>query len=269
MRTAIVCALALAGCLPDDLPITDGTPPADASARELFESEVHPILARSCIGCHRNGAPSGNVTGFVDPSAQASYDLVVGYRAVVGDFSEANAPVLTFVTRDHHKGLSYSTADVAAIVRWLSAEVDEREPTSEPQPVSKEQAMQEWSGCMSLENFRAANMEAWRNVPTTAGVCEKCHNLGEYGQITTIEQPFFDAITQERQYFLQYFNYSAEQQQIVINETTLAAVAQGLAPHEAHPRFELENEGTIALRAFYDLTKQRKAAGTCDPSRLH
>lgn len=267
MRIAILCALALGACLPNDLPVTGGGPPDDASARELFETEVHPILSRGCIGCHRAGAPAGNVTGFVDPSAQASYDIVVGTRAVVGDFTEAGAPVLTYVTRDRHQNLTYSTDEIAKIVRWLAAEVDDREPTG-PAPQSREQLIQEWSGCMNLDDFRAANMQAWRTVNTAAGPCERCHNLGEYGHIATVEIDFFPTITEERQYMLQYFTYSAEQNEIVINTRGFEVVASGLAPHEAHPRFDVDNEGMDALRAFYDLAKQRKLAGTCDPPRL-
>ncbi len=266
-----------------------GTGPAAAEAKRLYEQDVHPVVAAKCIGCHNASGPVGNITGFVDSNLATAYSTASGYQIVVGDYTPAGAPIITKVTvspTSPHASLSYSTDEVSKMTAWLNKELEARTgtgpgpgpgPGAETPQAATLRLMQEWSGCMDLANFETANMKAWGNVQAGNSACKTCHNGAEYGMIASSQNtPFFDIITSDKYYMLQYFSVDlttgVANAKVIVNTRSFVGVAGGIAPHASHPQFDaLNNNGMEALNAFYDLTAAAKAAapnGVCGPPKL-
>lgn len=258
-----------------------GSGSAAVEAKRMFEQDVYPIVKGKCIGCHSSLGPAGNITGFVSPEVADSYITATGYQAVVGNWTPDGAPVLTIVTQQAHKGQSYAADEVTKITNWLNKELEARAggggggPTGTETPAQLTQRLvNEWTGCMTLENFTAANMTAWGNVNAGGGgQCKTCHGLGEYGHIASnVDQPFFDIISQDKYYLAQYFSVDIPNKKVIVNTRSFTGVGERLPPHQAHPGFNpTENNGFAALEQFYTLTETAKAAapgGVCGPSKL-
>lgn len=130
--------------------------------------------------------------------------------------------------------------------------------------------LKEWSGCMSLASFQAAQMASrWSALSSSGGNCGTCHNTGANGFIATAnESVFFSAISTNKYYLLGYFAVNLAQAKMVINTTNFAVVGGAQPPHTEHPTFPQSNAAMTALDQFYAATVARKAAGTCDPPRL-
>jgi len=263
-----------------------GTGAAAAEAKKLFTDNVQPIIAMKCIGCHNVTGPVGNITGFVDADKSNAYATAVGYQAVVGDYTPAGAPILTIVTMGMHKGNKYEADQISKITGWLNKEIEARTSGGtgsgsgsgtggESPQAASQRLLGEWSGCLSLANFEAADLRNFGNVNAGGGGnCKTCHALGEFGHIVSnVSSPFFQTITTNKYYMLQYFSVDLSMgvaaAKVAINTRSFAGVGNRLAPHEAHPGFDpVNNAGMAALQKFYTATMARKTAGTCDPPRL-
>jgi len=302
MRTflALIASLGLGACvggIDSPPPVGDdnggvgggGSGSAAVEARKLFDDNVRPIIAAKCVACHSVAGPVGNITGFVDTNATTAYETATGYQALVGDWT-VSAPILTKLSTGTHMNASkgadvvYSPTDISNITGWLSKELEARAGGTPP-PVGTESAAEatvrltkEWSGCMTLENFTAANMRAWGNVNAGGGGnCKTCHYNGEYGNIAeNVDQPFFDTISQDKYYMAQYFSVDLSggvpTALVIVNTRSFTGVGTGLAPHQSHPRFDPDNNnGMAALQQFYTLTMTAKMAapgGVCGPPKL-
>lgn len=298
---ALIASLGLVGCVgglestggPTDNPDPGGTgggtvdEDAAAQAKRLFEENVHPIATRQCIGCHSSTGPVNNVTGFVSSNLQDAYATAVGYQAVVGTWTPDGAPILTKITGDNktpsHQPLAYSNDEINKITEWLNKELEARGagtggPTG---PESAGQAttrlLNEWSGCMTQQNFEAADMRNWGNVNTNEGQCKTCHAGAEYGFVASnISNNFFNVITEDKYYMLQYFavdlSLGVAAAKIIVNDRSFEGVGNRLAPHQQHPGFNPQNNnGYAALQAFYTSTMAAKTAapnGVCGPTKL-
>jgi hypothetical protein len=263
-----------------------GSGSAALEAKKLFTDNVQPIIAAKCIGCHNVTGPVGNITGFVDADKATAYATATGYQAVIGDLTPAGAPILTIVTVGMHKGMRYEADQITKITSWLNKEVESRAGGGggtgsggtgggETPQAASQRLLGEWSGCMTLANFEAADMRNFGNVNAGGGGnCKTCHALGEFGHIVSnVSQPFFQTITENKYYLLQYFSVDLSMgvpaAKVIINTRSFAGVGNRLAPHEAHPGFNpTNNAGMTALQKFYTDTMAKKTAGTCDPPRL-
>ena len=304
MRTfiALIASLGLVACVggidspptetddPEEDGVGDGgSGSAAIEAKRLFETDVHPVIAAKCVGCHNVVGPVGNITGFVDTSLTSAYATAVSYQAVMGDRTPTGAPILTKITAaaktPSHVNLTYDATEVSKITGWLNKELEARAPGDDPVPPTGEtpaqatvRIMQEWSGCMTLDNFTAANMRAWGNVNAGGGGnCKTCHNQGEFGHVASnIDQPYFDIISQDKYYMLQYFSIDmtggVAAAKVIINNRSFEGVGNRLAPHQQHPNFNpTDNNGYRALEAFYLSTNTAKLAapaGVCGPPKL-
>jgi hypothetical protein len=263
-----------------------GSGSAAIEARQLFETNVYPIISSKCGSCHSSSGPVGNVTGFVAPTATDAYVTAVGYQALVGDWTPTGAPILLKVAAGHN-GTSYTQADKDNIAAWLNKELAARAgggtgsgsgTTVESPADATVRVTKEWSGCMTLANFTTANMVAWGNMRADNSACKTCHVDGEYGQIASdiadgAPVSFFKTISTNKYYMAQYFSVDLSQgtaaAKIIINTRSFTGVGSALAPHTEHPRFTLDGStGLTALQKFYDLTMAAKTAGTCGPSTL-
>jgi len=254
------------------------------NAKPEFDQNVYPIVKAKCIGCHSSAGPSGNVTGFVATDAAQGYVTLTGYTALVGNYTPTSAALLNKISAGH-QGITYTADEISKITGWLEKEASLRTgtpvgPDPNPNPESPSAATQrlltQWSGCMSLDNFNQANMaDAWGNLNTTNNQkCVNCHVNGAEGFIASnVPEPFFNTISSNKYYMLQYFTVDLTQgtaaAKIIINTVSFDGVSKGQDPHREHPRFNsTQNNGMTALQSFYDLTMARMAAGTCDPARL-
>lgn len=291
---AVTAAAGLVGCVGGiDMPNTPPTPttpppgsvgdggtgPAAAEARKLFEDNVYLIADAKCGGCHSSAGPSGNVTGFVAPTKTDAYVTAVSYQAVVGDWTPAGAPLLTKIAAGH-QGIVYTDDEKSKITAWLNKELEARAGgggggTTQPPPGESPAEItlkltKEWSGCMTLANFTAANMKAWGNMRADNSACKTCHDNGEYGMIAQdIDNPYFTVLSTDKYYMAQYFSVDVPNKKMIINTKSFTGVGTATPPHTQHPRFNLTGStGLAALQKFYDSTMAAKTAGTCGPPTL-
>lgn len=304
MRTlfALIATVGLIGCVGgiQTTPTTDDPDPggvggggsgsAATDAKRLFETNVYPILgaaARNCQGCHTNGSPQGNITGFYSPDLSTAYVTAVGYQALVGDWTPTGAPILQKIMGPNktasHQSITYSNDEVNKVTEWLNKELEARGAGTgggsgtETAGQVTQRLLEEWSGCMTLTNFEAADLRQMGNSQSNEGRCRTCHNGGEYNFIASdTSTPFFDVISQNKYYMLQYFSIDLSQgleaATVIVNTRSFEGVGNGLAPHQAHPQFDPNNiNGTQALQNFYDTTMAAKTAapnGVCGPKKL-
>jgi hypothetical protein len=237
-----------------------------AAGRAEFKASVHPILQKcSGGGCHDTNGTSGTLSRFYNTNADTSYDATVGLPDLVKGFQPI-APLVTHL-EPNHKGLTYTPAEKTAILKWLQTEATARAGTTPTPVVDSKALLKEWSGCLSLANFQAANMAtAWGNLAgTNLQRCVNCHQTGLGILINLNAQTFFDGITKNLALMLKYFTVSTADAKVVINTGSFQA-SLGVADH---PQFNVTNNaGMTALKKLYDDTVARKAANQCDPPRL-
>lgn len=301
MRSTLLAAIAtvgLVGCVgglesgtPDPLesPDGDGNDNGDnpaggdlTQAKALFDQNVFAVIQKCSGGaCHSENATGATLTRFVALDAAKGWQIATNYTALVGNFAPSAAPILTFIKPGNHKGMSWSTDEESKITAWLNKEVEVRNGQTTPPPTgaetlsqATERVLSEFAGCMSLTNFQTANMKAWGNVTAENNEqCRDCHVTGGHGYFASdLDQPFYTVISTKKYYFLQYLTVDltmgAAAAKVIVNESSFRGVSNGQDPHREHPRFNAtNNNGMTALKAFYDATMARKAAGTCDPPR--
>src|SRR5262245_11794502 len=123
---------------------------------------------------------------------------------------------------------------------------------------SSDALVREWSGCMTLEHFRLANMAtAWGSLAASNGnACSSCHGTGLMGfHADRDEVAMFNAISTVKGFLLTFFAPDVANHKMIVNEVIFQAVSTGKAPFEGHPQFEPKtNAGMAALRSFYDVT---------------
>lgn len=310
MRKTLLAALAvgLVGCVggiesgggtgPDPLETGDGDGndngdnPAGGdltAAKQLFDEGVFPLVQKcGGIACHAESAVGATLTRFVADDAARGWQVATNYTALVGNYVAANAGIITYIDGRNHQAMpDWSATEKAAITAWLDKELELRsgQPTdpgtggtggTETLAQATERVLSEWAGCMTLENFNAANMaQAWGAMQAQNNQeCDNCHSNGDGGFFATRYQPgrFFEIIQTKKYFFLQYMTVDltngAAEAKIVINDMSMRGVANGQDPHREHPRFNADNnQGRNALLQFYNATMQRKQNGECDPPK--
>jgi hypothetical protein len=136
--------------------------------------------------------------------------------------------------------------------------------------------MSQFAGCMTIENFNAANMaNAWGNLNAQNNQqCENCHVNGGEGFIASrLAEPFFATISTKKMFWLQYFTVKLDEgpanAKVIINTVSFQGVANGEDPHREHPRFNAtNNNGMNALNQFYNTTMTAVQGGLCQPKPL-
>ena len=229
------------------------------------------------------------------PTVDNAHTTIVGYTAVVGNFTTATAPVLLKI-QNGHQAITYSSDEVNKITAWLDAEVLWRNAPAgggtgsgtgsgttggETPAQATQRVLAQWSACMTKTNFDAANMAgAWGNMTANNNQrCSNCHAAGDGGFIASVDsQLFFDVVSSNKYYMLQYFSVKLDltnlaNSKIEINTKSFLGVSTGQDPHREHPRFNATtNNGMTALNTFYNTTMMAVTAagptGTCGPSKL-
>jgi hypothetical protein len=262
----LVTAMAmLVGCGVGELPGPSGGPDApnidpNASARQVFDQRVYPILKDKCDGgnCH---AESNTANGpFVAAMAGQGYEKANTAR-LIGDYRN-NPPIFSKI-QPGHNGATYDDANRAAINAWLAKEVAERGETQD--------LLRTWSGCMTVEDFRAATMTACGNQRTIVqnaegSRCKTCHNVGGNRHVASdTETEFWPRLSEDRSYLSKYFTIDEANTMVIVNEVNFDDYARGKNNHEL---FDLNGQCLQAVRAFYELTRRHVTANTCGAPRI-
>jgi hypothetical protein len=251
-------------------------PEADASVEEsdvgtaqaLFENNVRPIIGSACNpggACHASQDPA-----FVTADPNAAYNTIGIHKdRLYTGFDPATSRLLINGEGGHY-GALYTDDDVEAIEAWLTQEKLDADAGG-GQLVS---AMQEWSGCMNLEDWENRNVASlWADKDAqNQGDCDACHNLGADGFMASNDSVrVFENITTNPSLMPSYFTQSTDGLSVVINRARLEKVGNQLSPHEAHGAFNVEGGAMDALELFYQDTLARQANQAivpCEPPRF-
>ncbi len=297
---------------PDDNDVGDGSgtnpnPQGDNSqAKKMFDDNVYPIIASktaisgcAAAGCHMIGNTPGS-TQFVAQTAQEGWATTTSFTSVVGAFTPSTAAILTKIDAGHN-ARTYSGPERQAITDWLAQEALERAnggggggggTGTESPGAATARLMNAWSSCLAVTDFQTANMSnAWNNMTAGGSACRTCHGTGAYNMIITpITETaadgsgppgMFTTIATVKEYMIMWFTVDlsvmgpdGKKGKIIINQTAFDGVANGVAPHSTHPRYNsTNNNGMTALKSWYDLTMAKVTAagatGNCGTTKLN
>jgi len=239
----------------------------DATGRELYIANVHPIMARCTgSGCHASDATASAALGkYYVPDAAATYTLIKNSPSIVGDYSGV-APILTKINAGH-QAVSYTNVDRDHILDWLAVELtDQQNNPNPPPPVDPVALLGTWSACMSLANFETAQMpELMGNASALNGqACKNCHPDGAFGFVTNPDAlQYFTVLSTSMSQLVKYFGVTNGE--IVVSPGAMNNAGTAII---GHPPFTAETlTGYTALTQFYDLTKAAVLAGNCGPPK--
>lgn len=234
-----------------------------ATARDYFNANVYPILAKSCgaSSCHSATSPGANAPGYVSATTPAqdnttAWTVMTGTASVLGGFT-ATAPLITIPTTTAHYA-TFTADQVTSITDWLALEASWRSASGSG--ATPTDYMAQWSGCMQYTDFMTANVATAyaQQVNTTEGYCKQCHVNGQaqsYFVATPDAQNMFTTITTYREYLTTFFTIDTTTNTVVVNSIPfkLAAVGgtNGEHPNQWNP---LTNKGMTALTSFAKLT---------------
>jgi hypothetical protein len=244
-----------------------GDDPSDVgTAQALFENNVRPIIGSACNpggACHASQDPA-----FITTDPSAAYNTIGIHKDRLYTGFDAEASRLIINGGGAHYGAVYDADDVEAIEAWLAQEKLDAEAGGGGQVIS---ALQEWSGCMNLDdwdNRNVASLWADKNAGNQ-GDCDACHNLGADGFMASNDSVrVFENITTSPSLMPSYFTQSTDGTSVVINRARFQKVGSQISPHETHGGFNIEGGAMDALELFYQDTLSRKLGGLCEPPRF-
>jgi hypothetical protein len=165
----------------------DDQPPPGATAKQVFDTTVSPLLAAKCQSCHV-GPETSATNMFLGPDGQASfYTTLVADRAVNGGF---NPTAATILLKGAHEGPAWTSTESGKISAWLQAELTERggapDPGTGANPLASPRgAEMAFVGCMtaaaSVSEFTTLQAFQVANLNTQQGRCYSCHSPGGAG----------------------------------------------------------------------------------------
>jgi hypothetical protein len=276
---AVVSGFLLAtGCVGEIGESDPGNPNPDAGDTDpnkmgpvIYSRDVHPAVAKCSGGaCHSLDAVSGALGKFYAPEADAGYAAITRAPTIVGQFSTI-APLLTHIAAGH-KSITYTPDEISKITNWLTVEATERQDDPNvPPPVDPKLVLKTFSGCMTIEDFNAANMApAWSALAANNNQkCLNCHQGGGDGFIVNADPVlFFKVVSEQSAYMLKYFTVDTQASPAKVIINTGAFTNAGLTI-VTHPRFNpTTNLGMTALQKFYDAAVLKLANGACGTPTL-
>jgi hypothetical protein len=298
IRYLLAAALFAGGCVGDLTPVPDDDGDDDVTgpdagggggggvARQMFESDVFPILTAKCgAGCHLTTSSSS--TPFVATAVGTAYITATGFDSVVGNYTQTGAAMYTKVVPGPHQGRTYTAEEQMTITTWLAQEVTERNDPggggtdggstggTETPAQATARIISEWSGCLKLEDFTALNFgPSWANKGSNQGNCEQCHTSGAYGfKAADDNTGMYETLTTNKYYMMAYFSPDISDlanAKMVPNYPNFVRVGLRQVPHQEHPSFNtnLNDAAFQTLQQLYDRTMGYKTAGTCGPARI-
>ena len=265
----------------DDDPV-DPEPEPDSVARQQYEADVEPLLASACQSCHVGAldAPTDLSYNFLGPTPGDFYVALTADSAIIGGF---NPDLATLITKGEHDGgaaRAWTDAEKATITEWLITEAEERDvplddgtdtpPGGTATPTTSREALAQWAGCMSIDDWLQSQVFQWANKGSDRGQCESCHNQGAGGFFANDDENLMFEMNRYEIYITTFFTARpknianpSEGYEVVLNEQKLRAKANTVG----HPAYNPDGGNQMQyLRDFYDLTMARMAAGTCGPA---
>jgi hypothetical protein len=190
MRNQILATVAMAllgACVGGiDTPPPGGDDDGGSTARQMFDSNVSPLLAAKCQTCHV-GPETSATNMFLGPDGVSSfYTTLVNDRAVNGGY---NAAAATILLKGPHEGPEWTASEKSKITDWLNQELKERgtpDPGPGPNPLTSARgAEMAFVGCMtapaSLTDYTTLQAYQVANLNTERGRCSSCHSPGGAG----------------------------------------------------------------------------------------
>lgn len=168
----------------------DGPIDTNRTARQIFDTDVLPLLSNKCAACHV-GPETTTVNMFLGETGPSGfYAALEKDRAVVGGWVADSA---TLLTKPEHAGpqSEWTSGEAAKITAWLNKEATERGGT-DPTPVDPNSnrttkgASMIFAGCMATLQAAYTQTQAYQiaNLNTTNnGRCYSCHEPGGAGGI--------------------------------------------------------------------------------------
>jgi hypothetical protein len=260
----------------------DPTDPRGA-AIAFFNANVQPILQAKCStvdACH--GGTSVSPIKFCPPVAANYHSVVTSYAAQLTGYNvKENAPLIQYVVPGPHSGVTYTAAEITKIGDWLDMELAANADPMNPNPNPtgpgpgqvSEQLIQEWSGCMDLNDWNQTGVaQAWAGKGSGEGPCIRCHINGQASFIATDEsERMFNVVASNRYFMQSYFSPDVTDlanAAMKVNRPGLERPGINAFPHTEHPSYNVEGEALDKLIEFYNLTMARKVAGTCGLPRI-
>jgi hypothetical protein len=301
MRTLALLSIAglsiVIGCEqepPDD--IVQQPPPTEEESigKKYFDTHVMPILEGRCAGCHSNPGDPTNAPDYLGASKDSFYDMLVGNALMVRCDVAQSILLLKSFDKDHPGG-SLSASERGEVDTWLTIEAQDRfggtcddpqttDPPDPPTPgmLTGQEAMKQFGDCMTIEDWKSTGMHLVANQTCTYlnnanNTCYGCHNSGQGSN--WMPDPTDDAAVAEAFEKMRYaygsfnlirwsvnpdgsFNdivpsnrWRDKGKVTVVDENTKAA----------HPTYELTQENSAAIDAWFNLTYEKWKNGPCAP----
>jgi len=242
----------------------DDFPPG--SAREMFESDVSPMLESQCSSCHAGAEVSPyKFLGAVGKTD--NYTKLAGDPSMHGNW---NPDASQFMLHSHSGGEPELTAASKSVIAgWLLLEADERGVVTEP-PVegarTARDALAKWSACMTEADWLASGMQRWADHSSSGGKCLSCHSYGAGGYLAVADDT--EMFNMNRyEIFIEFF-FKAQPAaggtyEVVANTSHPCARADTAG----HPSYlcQANDPDVAALQDFYTRTRNALAACTETP----
>jgi len=248
-----------------------------SAARQEFESNVSPMLAATCAGCH-TGSPDSQPLKYLGNSGPTGfYAAITQAPSVIGGYDPSLAQLLLQGVHDNGAAPAWSETQKTTITSWLASEAEERGITTQPDPdpgvvtpTTSREALAQWSACMNQDDWNSTNMTNWANKGTDRGACQSCHNAGAGGFYAINDPTQMFMMNQYEIYITTFFTASpidvtdpSKGYQVLINDAKIRAKANTVG----HPSFNPDGGTQMqSLLDFYNLTKTRRDAGQCPPA---
>jgi mono/diheme cytochrome c family protein len=273
---AALAAIFLAGCTgtytpndPDRIPEGEGDGEMSAAER-LFADQVVPILGAKCAACHTSAA-AGDHPKFLGDSESAYYDQILQYPSVTGNFDAGLAGLFSKIAAGHY-GVTYTAAERESLIGWLAAEALARGDGDDDGDIDQlpaVNALAEWAGCMSLDDWVASGMARWGDKESEKdGPCLTCHDDGLARFFAGPDATEMFSMQRFELYIIGFFTVRVRPdgtQEVVPALGKLRRMGTG----NFHPRFQTDLDGDAefaGLEQFHQLTMTRKTGGDCGPA---
>ncbi|HEU5059929.1 MAG TPA: hypothetical protein VFU21_25535 [Kofleriaceae bacterium] len=273
---APLAALLVAACTGSYRPVDPDRIPEQGGemtdAERMFADEVAPILAAKCAACHTSVA-AGEHPKFLGEGESSYYDEIVKYPSVTGNFDAGLAGLFTKIAAGHY-AITYTPAEEQALADWLTAEALARGDGDDDGDIDQlpaVNALAEWAGCMSLDDWAASGMARWGGKETDEdGPCQTCHDDGLARFFAGPDGTAMFSMQRFELYIIGFFTVRVEPdgtQEVVPALAKLRRMGTG----NFHPNYATDQEGDsefAALEQFHQLTMARRTGGNCGPAEF-
>jgi hypothetical protein len=254
----------------------DTIDPPQSVARMMFESDVSPLLTSACSSCHTGAIDTINDTSYNYMGATGAtgyYAAVTLDTSITGGFDPGLSNLLNKGLHDNGNARAWTQTEADAITEWLLTEADERgieldpEPPVGTTPTTSREALAQWSGCMSINDWTTSLVFQWANKGSDRGQCMSCHNQGAGGFFASDDENNMFEMNRYEVYLTTFFTAApvsvtdpSQGYRVLVNEQKLRQKANAVG----HPSYNPDGGQQMQyLNDFYNRTLARITAGTC------